>query len=77
MVTPNPNIIHLLNVKLDKGLLWCSQFLPLLKLYDLEGLVDGTSPCPVRFLSSAEKDAQPTINLEYTRWIKLNQMLLC
>ena len=49
MVTPNPNITHFLNVKLDKKnyLLWHSQFLPLLKLYNLEDLIDGTSPCPV------------------------------
>ena len=74
MVTPNPNITHFLNVKLDKGnyLLWRSQFLPLLKLHDLEGLVDGTSLCLVRFLPSTEKDVQPTINSEYTRWIKLD-----
>ena len=79
MITSNPNITHFLNVKLDKRnyLLWRSQFLPLLKLHDLEGLVDETSPCPVRFLLSTEKDAQPTINPEYTRWIKLDQMLLC
>ena len=69
MVTPNFNITHFLNVKLDKEnyLLWRSQFLPLLKLYDLEGFVDGTSPCSVRFLPSTKKDAQPTINPEYTR----------
>ena len=75
----NPNITHFLNVKLDKGnyLLWRSQFLPLVKLYDLEGLIDGTSPCPVRFLPFTEKDAQPTVNPEYTRWIKFDQMLLC
>ena len=79
MVTLNPNITHFLNIKLDKGkyLLWRSQFLPLLKLHNLEGLVDGTSPCPVRFLPSIEKDAQPTINSEYTRWSKFDQMLLC
>ena len=59
MVTSNPNITHFLNVKLDKGnyLLWCSQFLPLFKLHDLEGLVDGTSLCLIWFLPSTEKDA--------------------
>jgi len=79
MVTPHPNITHFLNVKLDKRnyLLWRSQFLPLLKLHNLEGLVDGTFPCQARFLPSTEKDAQLTINLEYTNWIKLDQMLLC
>jgi len=79
MVTSNPNITHFLNVKLDKGnyLLWRSQFLLLLKLHDLEGAIDETSPYPIRFLPSTEKDAQPTINLEYTCWIKLDQMLLC
>ena len=78
MVTPNPNITRFLNVKLDKGnyLLWRSQFLPLLKLHDLEGLVDETSPCPVRFLPSTEKDAQLTINPEYTRWIKSDALML-
>jgi len=76
MVTPNPNIIHFLNVKLDKGnyLIWRSQFLPLPKLH-LEGLVDGTYPCLIRFLPSTEKDAQATINPEYTRMIKLDHML--
>ena len=28
-------------------------------------------------VSSTEKNTQPTINPEYTRWIKLDQMLLC
>ena len=79
MVTPNSIITHFLNVKLEKEnyLLWRSQFLSLLKLHDLEGLVDGTFPYSVRFLHYTEKDAQPTINPEYTRWIKLDQMLLC
>ena len=78
IVTPKPNITHFLNVKLDKGnyLLWLFQFPPLLKLHDLEGLVDETSLCPVWFLPSIEKDTQPTINPEYTRWIILDQMLL-
>ena len=78
MGTPNPNITHFLNVKLNKRnyLLWRSQFLPLLKLHDLEGLIDGTTPCLVQFLPATEKDFQPTINSEYTR-IKLDQMLLC
>ena len=72
MVPPNPNITHFLNVKLDKGnyLLWRFQFFPLLKLHDLEGLVDGTSP--IRFLLFTEKDAHTTIYSEYTRWIKLD-----
>jgi len=79
MVTPNPNITHFLNVKLDKRnyLLWRFQFLPLLKLHDLEGFIDETSSCSVRFLPSTEKNVQPTINLKYNCWIKLNQMLLC
>ena len=52
MVTLNSKITHFLNVKFDKRnyLLWRSQFLPLLKLHNLKGLIDGTSPCPVRFL---------------------------
>ena len=59
MITPNPNITHFLNIKLNKRnyLLWRFQFL--LKLHDLEGLIDETSPCLVRFLPSTEKDAQP------------------
>ena len=79
MVTLNPNFTHFLNIKLDKEnyLLWRSQFLPLLKPHDLKGLIGGTSTCPVRFLPSTEKDAQPTINPEYTHYIKLDQMLLC
>ena len=61
MVTSNPNITHFLNVKLDKKnyLLWCSQFLPLLKLYDLEGVINGISPCPVRLLPSTERMLNP------------------
>jgi len=79
MITPNPNITLFLNVKVHKEnyLLWHSQFHPLLKLHDLKGLIDRTSLCPVQFLPSTEKDAQPNINLEYTRWIKLDQLLLC
>ena len=67
IVIPDPNITHSRQRKLP---LWRFQFLPLLKLHDIEGLVNGFSPCPV-------KDAQPTINPKYTRSIKLDQMLLC
>ena len=73
------NITHFLNIKLDKGnfLVWRSQFLPILKLHDLEGLVDGTSLCPTKFLPSSTSNAIPTLNPDYIKWMKMDQMLLC
>lgn len=52
------NIHHLISVKLDHHyyLLWRTQFMPLLKPYDLEGYVDGSLLCPPHTLPSDKGD---------------------
>ncbi|KAF8380637.1 hypothetical protein HHK36_028126 [Tetracentron sinense] len=68
------HIHHLISVKLDRHnyLLWRTQFIPLLKGYDLKGYVDGTIPCPPRILSAVDT----TINPAYLAWQKQDQVLL-
>lgn len=69
---PPVQIHHLISVKLDNSnyLLWRTQFLPLLKGYELEGFVDGSNKCPAETLTNN------TINPEYIAWNKQDQILL-
>ena len=67
-----------LNVKLDKETIYCG--VPSSFFFSSSTISKASSTESLRVrsdLPSTEKDAQPTINSEYTHWIKLNQMLLC
>jgi hypothetical protein len=68
MVSPLPepnNLNYFLTTKLsDNFLLWESQFIPLLKSYNLIGFIDGSLPCPEKFVVS-ESNQEPKINPAY------------
>lgn len=55
-------------IKLDRNnyILWKSQVLPAIRDYDLGGYIDGTHPCPSKFVSTAETftDSSPVSNVE-------------
>jgi hypothetical protein len=55
---------------------WVYQFQPILRTNDLMGIVDGTEPCPPRFIPGLTKDSPNQLNLEFTLWEKKDQYLL-
>jgi len=77
-----PNTTHLAPTKLDDHnyLAWEFQFQPILKTYGLMGIVDGSEPCPPKFLPSAtgsfaDKE-QLSLNPEYVIWDRKDQFIL-
>jgi hypothetical protein len=40
------------------------------------GIVDGTEPCPPRFIPGLTKDSPNQLNPEFTLWEKKDQYLL-
>lgn len=60
-------LAQLFFIKLDNNnyLFWVSQFLPVIRTHDLVGIVDGTKPCPTKYLPSQEGSTL-TLNLDYT-----------
>jgi hypothetical protein len=72
-----PNTTQFNIVKLDgpNYLAWVSQFLPIIRSYELMGLVDGSEPCLPKFLTTAETNEQ-TFNPAYVLWQKRDQHLL-
>uniref|UniRef100_A0A2N9EVL6 Integrase catalytic domain-containing protein n=1 Tax=Fagus sylvatica TaxID=28930 RepID=A0A2N9EVL6_FAGSY len=71
-----PNISPFISIKLDgtNYLQWTSQFLPILRSYDLLSIVDGSEVCPAKHLVTAEgkQDANPA----YVLWNKKDQLVL-
>ena len=71
-----PNISPFISIKLDgtNYLQWTSQFLPILRSYDLLSIVDGSEVCPSKHLVTAEgkQDANPA----YVLWNKKDQLVL-
>jgi hypothetical protein len=55
-----PNVTQLGSIKLEgpNYLGWVAQFQPILCGYKLQGLLDGTKPCPSRTVSNATGDTQ-------------------
>ncbi|KAF6171589.1 hypothetical protein GIB67_018113 [Kingdonia uniflora] len=75
------SITHLLNVKLERSnyLVWRSQFLPILRVHDLEGFIDGSLSCPPEMFSPSSQGKEGDVlkaNPEYTTWMKRDQLLL-
>jgi transposase InsO family protein len=71
-----PNISPLISIKLDgtNYLQWTSQFLPLLRSYELLSIVDGSELCPTKHTTTAE-DKQ-VVNPAYVLWNKKDQLVL-
>ncbi|KAL4652110.1 hypothetical protein ACB092_01G209600 [Castanea dentata] len=64
------------HVRLDNNnyLIWLSVVRPILRSNDLEGIVDGSEPCPQQFLIDAE--GKKTLNPTFTLWTKKDQLML-
>jgi hypothetical protein len=84
MANPNPaapefipNVTQLGNIKLEgpNYLGWVAQFQPILCGYDLQGLLDGSEPCPPQLIANAAGDAQIP-NPAYVSWLCRDQQLL-
>lgn len=72
-----PNIAQLVAIKLDgtNFLAWMAQFLPIFCSYDLMGIVDGSNPCPPKFID-VEHEKQGLLNSAYVVWQRKDQMIL-
>jgi hypothetical protein len=68
-----PNISHLISIKLDgtNYLQWTSQFLPILRSYDLLSIVDGSELCPTK-----HTEEKQIVNPAYVLWNKKDQLVL-
>jgi hypothetical protein len=49
---------------------WSYQFRPILRANDLMGIVDGTEPCPPKFIPSSDKNTPDQLNPEFVLWDK-------
>jgi hypothetical protein len=65
-----PNVTQLSCIKLEgpNYLGWVAQFQPILCGYELQGLLDGTEPCPPKTIANATGDAQIP-NPAYVAWL--------
>jgi hypothetical protein len=72
---PNTTLNSLL--KLDGGnyTSWVTQIHPILRTYDLMGIIDGLETCPQKMTTDDEGKEIP--NPEYLTWNKKDQYLLC
>ena len=72
-----PSFSNLLSIKLDRNNypLWLAQFLPILRSKKLMGFVDGTKPCPEKFVV---KDGvhSSDISPAYENWVEQDQTIL-
>ncbi|KAF8394863.1 hypothetical protein HHK36_018800 [Tetracentron sinense] len=59
----------------DNYHMWISQVLPQLRGHQVLGYVDGSTPCPPRFLIHADGSI-PTLNPAYDEWQRQDQLLL-
>jgi transposase InsO family protein len=55
---------------------WVFQFRPILRTNDLMGIVDGSEPCPPKFIPGPTKDSPAKLNPAFTLWEKKDQYLL-
>lgn len=74
---PLNQISNIIQYKLkdDNLLTWKSLTLPLLKRYKVSGFLDGSTPCPTKFLTQAYLD-QGNVNPSYTSWCDDNTLFL-
>jgi hypothetical protein len=72
-----PNVTQLGNIKQEgpNYLGWVAQFQPILCGYELQGLLDGTEPCPPRTVANCTGDAQIP-NPAYVAWLRRDQQHL-
>jgi hypothetical protein len=65
-------------VQLDEQnyMAWVFQFRPILCTNDLMGIVDGSKPCPPKFIPGPTVDSPAQLNPAFTVWEKKDQYLL-
>ncbi|KAA8523788.1 hypothetical protein F0562_010211 [Nyssa sinensis] len=73
-----PNITSFVSVKLDgtNYLNWTTQFIPILRSHDLLGIVDGSEPCPVQFVTDDKDKPTSVVTTDYLVWQKKDQFIL-
>jgi hypothetical protein len=74
-----PNINHVAPKIILEGpnyIAWVYQFRPILRTNDLMGIVDGTEPCPPKFIPSPTEDTPDQLNPNFVLWEKKDQYLL-
>jgi hypothetical protein len=72
-----PNITPLVSLKLDgpNFISWTTQFLPALRTHELLGIVDGTDPCPSKFILDDEGKPTSVRNPDFLVWQKKDQFI--
>jgi hypothetical protein len=55
---------------------WVSHFTPILKAHELIGFIDGSEPCPPKFLIDETGETTKLVNPNYSLWQKKDQCLL-
>jgi hypothetical protein len=74
-----PSITQQISTKLDGPadyLNWVSHFNPILNTHELMGLVDGSEPCPPKYVIDETGNVTTTVNPAYSLWQKKDQSLL-
>jgi hypothetical protein len=73
-----PNIGQLMTFKLEgpNYITWVNQIVPILKTNDLMGFVDGSEPCPSKFLVDDKGIVTTTLSPEFILWTKKDQFVL-
>jgi hypothetical protein len=71
-----PNTTQNSSLKLEAGnyTSWVTQIHPILRTYDLMGIIDGSERCPPKMI--IDKKGQEIVNPKYLFWNKKNQYLL-
>ncbi|EXB93775.1 hypothetical protein L484_010914 [Morus notabilis] len=69
-ITTIPTVNPQLSIKLDDDnfLLWKNQMLNIIIAHDFDDVIDGSRPCPPRFLANQPGE----VNRDYTAWQRYN-----
>jgi len=73
-----PNIGQLMTFKLEgpNYITWSNQVIPILKTSDLMGFVDGSEPCPPKYVLDDQGKATATLSPTFLLWTKKDQFVL-
>jgi hypothetical protein len=73
-----PNITQLIGTCMDgtNYPTWSFLCRLILQSHDLLGFVDGTEPCPVKFLPDTNGNDSTNLNPEYVLWLKKDQFVM-
>ncbi|KAL5831806.1 hypothetical protein ACOSQ4_017160 [Xanthoceras sorbifolium] len=75
------NLNFNLPIKLDDNnyIYWKTQILPVIRAYDLEEFIFGSTRCPAKFVESIDEESGESIqtyNDDYLNWKKIDQLLV-